>query len=267
MIEKLRTRLQRWRTGYYGRLPAKIDHDVLITQASKYFGLPLLTVTNHFKDYLEFHEKHGYAQSLGERKTFSFEEAFLFYLLSYYLHPTRVVEIGVQYGRSTRRILDILDMLHLKSDVICFDIANELKFVKQNEVTLHIHDVTHDFTRTVLDELSPTLIYLDARPYPLLKNVISEFIEWSRTRPAALLIHDCSPYLFNPHMTVGREDYTAISSTTGVWERHALAEVFNTSNDQIDDLITPYHHLQIFETPHGLAVVTSLDALHKIEEK
>ncbi|MBX3011964.1 MAG: hypothetical protein KF832_10685 [Caldilineaceae bacterium] len=213
------------------------------------------------------HEERNYAETLGERKTFCFEEAFLFYLLAYYLRPSQVVEIGVQYGRSTRRIVDILHRLEVESHVTCFDVVDELKFVSHHEVALHIHDVTPDFSQVVLDQLAPTIIYLDARPYPLLHTVVSEFIQWSRTRSAALLIHDCSPSLFNPRMLIDRNDYAAVTSETGVWERHVLAEVLGAPNSQLDDLALPDHHLRIFGTPHGLAILTSQRALTKIKEQ
>jgi hypothetical protein len=239
---------------YYPHITA-VDHPTLINQAADYFFLSQQQTQAQYQRYLRFHQAKGYEATLGESRTLCFEEAFLVFLTAQHLRPRQVVEIGTQYGKSTRRIVDMLALLELGSPVTCFDIVDQLQFVSHQEVQLILHDVTGDFQESVLTSFSPELIYLDAHPYDLLKNVVAQFIEWSRRRPAILAIHDCSPGLYNPRMRIPRDRPEAISSRTGVWERHALAEVFGAPAAALDDLATPSHRLRVFGTPHGLALL------------
>jgi hypothetical protein len=72
-----------------------------------------------------------------------------------------------------------------------------------------------------------------------------------------LAIHDCGRGLCNPRMSIARDD-PDVTSTTGVWERHILAEVFGVDDprsERLDCAESPSHRLAIFDTRHGLGVV------------
>ena len=59
-------------------------------------------------------------------------------------------------------------------------------------------------------------------------------------------------------MRISKEDSALITSRTGHWERHVLAEIFGVDNpldSSLDDRETETHRLRVFETPHGLAVI------------
>ena len=241
--------------GFHPSLPASVDRDLLVAQAADFWGLPTDTVWQHYHTYRRFHDEKGYEQKFGERKTLSFEEAFLIYLAALRLRPAHVVEIGSQFGKSARRIVDLLRFLELNATLTCFDVIDELQYVSKDEVELVLHDLSGDFRERVLEGIAPGLIYLDAHPYALLKTVIRSFLEWSGSHPAVLAIHDCSPGLYNPRMRISKDDPNAVSSRTGHWERHILAEIFNVSNSNLDDLVTPTHRLKIFATTHGLALI------------
>jgi len=235
----------------------------LIKQAAGFFSGAQEEMQQHYQTYRTFHKNKGYEVTLGESKTLCFEEAFLLYLSVMRLRPAQIVEIGSQYGKSARRLVDIVQLLGLETRVTCFDLIDELQFISANEVELILQDVTHNFSTAVLEKLAPAIIFLDARPYALLKNVTTHFLEWSLSHPAILAIHDCSQGLFNPNMKIPKTDQSHISSKTGVWERHVLSEVFMTPNNRLDDLTTPSHRLKIFNTPHGLALIAPLDILQK----
>jgi hypothetical protein len=251
LVDRLAFNLGTYRPG----LNSQIDHRTIVTQAADYFSIPLQQVEAEFNIYRAFSDEKAYVQKLGESRTLSFEEAFLIYLSIRHYHPAQIVEIGSQYGKSTRRILDILHLLGLHSQMTCFDILDELKYVSHDEVKLVLHDVTHDFEERVL-KLNPGLIFLDAHPYPLLNNVFSAFLTWSQTNPCILAIHDCGPGLYNPHMWISKNRLDGITSRTGVWERHVLSEVFGVANNRLDEVQTGKHHLRIFKTRHGLALIT-----------
>lgn len=246
---------------YRPNLSPTVDQSILLYQASGYMKMTPEEIQYHFIRYRELHLANDYARVLGESKTLTFEEAFLLYLAIVRIKPVEVVEIGTQYGKSTRRILDILSMLNLKTRLTCFDIVNQLTYASPQEVQFIQHDLTDDFFETVLSRIAPGLIFLDAHPYYLLKNIISAFLQWSVDRQSILAIHDCAPGLYNPHMRISKDEPKAVSSHTGHWERHVLMEIFGTENQLLDDLETPRHRLKIFNTTHGLALIAGNDTL------
>jgi hypothetical protein len=241
--------------SYKPKIPSFIDQNVLVRQVSDFFNLPLADVRWHYERYRILHDLKRYSDILGERKTLCFEEAFIIYVILACFRPPTIVEIGTQYGKSTRRIIDIKDLMKTNSRVICYDVVDEVKHFTPDEAQLILNDVTHTFRQDVLGAYAPGMIYLDAHPYHLLKNVISEFLSYPGD--CILAIHDCSRGLCNPNMTLSRDELN-ITSNTGVWERHVLAEIFGVKNpmsDQLDDIYTSTHHLKVFGTPHGLAVI------------
>jgi hypothetical protein len=242
--------------GYKPNFLNKVDEDSLLAQAAKYYRMSKPEVQRFFELYKEFSAEKRYAETLGETKTLSREEAFLLLLACQLVKPKIVVEIGTQYGKSTRRIVDLLKFLQIDAQVVCFDIIDEIKYVTHEEITLHIHDLTQDFQEKVLTSLQPSIIYLDAHPYHLLKNVLRQYLAWSNDQPGILAIHDCSKGLFKKRMLISPDEPSKITSRTGLWERHVLAEVFDSSQSTIDDLETPDHTLKIFDTQHGLAVIS-----------
>ena len=243
------------KTSYHPSLGASIDLNSFVTEAGQYFNIPIEAVNTEYQVYKQFHLQNNYQQALGERKTLCFEEAFLIFLAAKCIQPSRVVEIGTQYGKSTRRIIDILKLLQMDSSVTCFDVVDELKYVNHSEINLILEDVTDHFSERVLTEIAPGLIYLDAHPYHLLKNVIVDFLEWSKNHPSILAIHDCGSGLYNPCMKISKNNPRAVSSQTGCWERHVLSEIFAQPNNALDDMRTPTHRLHIFRTTHGLALL------------
>ncbi len=136
--------------------PDQIPQELLIRQAAEFFTLKEEDVQIHYKEYKQLHIAKQYEAQLGERKTLCFEEAFLLYLAVLRNQPKHVVEIGTQYGKSTRRILDILQFTGLKSSQLtCFDIVDEVKYFSKVEAVLELHDVTTSFRDHVLLRLKP----------------------------------------------------------------------------------------------------------------
>ena len=238
-------------------LPDHVPQNLLIQQAADYFNFPKDDVIARYKDYRQYHVEQQYEMRLGERKTLCFEEAFLLYLCILRMHPKQIVEIGTQYGKSTRRIIDLLHFAGITNcKITCFDIVDQVKYFSPEEADLKLYDVTNNFQEHVLLKLNPELIFLDARPYWLLFHVISKFLAWSENHISILAIHDCSPRLYKPHMKIPKTEAGLITSRTGVWERHVLREVFQVPNRLLDDLNSPTHYMKIFNTPHGLSIIS-----------
>lgn len=272
-------------------IPLRVNQERLVAEVCQFLGLERLAVEAQWRSYRAFHEAKGYARTLGELKTLCFEEAFLIYCLLQAARPRTIVEIGTQYGKSTRRIIDIKNMVGLDSRVITFDVANQVQYFQPGEAELVLEDLTGRFRQVVLEAYDPGLIFFDVHLYRLLKEVVTEVLrdgaqgtacsprsaDMHLTAAAAdsgaaladcrlgpgwfLAMHDCSPGLCNPSMSIDKDD-PAVTSLTGVWERHVLAEVFGVGDplsERLDKLETPTHRLQIFGTPHGLGVIAPRD--------
>jgi hypothetical protein len=253
-LRRLSDRLLYRFSSYRPQLLDQVDLAQVQAAAGDYFHLAPDELSSSYQRYRRFHEQNGYEQSLGESRTLSFEEAFLVYLSLERTRPEKIIEIGTQHGKSTRRILDMLSLLNLEAQVTCFDILDDLRFVTRDEINLVLRDITGGFL-AVLETEHPAFIFLDARPYSLLKEVISEFLAWSQEDPAILAIHDCSPGLYNPKMRIPKDQPERISSRTGVWERHVMAEVLSLPESALADASTPTHRLRVFPTRHGLALL------------
>jgi hypothetical protein len=258
IIQKLRGPRTAGADGEYRLVfPRRVDRRRLLRETSGLLGADRNRVRQWFKEYRRLHEEHRYQERFGERKTLNFEEAFVVYAILARTRPDGpIVEIGTQYGRSTRRILDMLPALGLENEVVCFDVEDQVNAFEPEEARLVIEDLTGKFRHRVLDELSPSLVYLDAHPYYLTREVILDVLEHSHD--CALVMHDSGRALCNPNMTISRDDPASITSATGHWERHVLCEVFGVADpmdDDIDYQETPTHLLRIFATTHGLATI------------
>jgi len=214
-----------------------------------------------------FYQKQGYIQNLGESKTLNMMESFITYVILAGQQPASIVEIGTYYGKSTRRILDMKTFLRLAAPVTCYDISDNVKYFKHDEARLILKDITPITTKILAAHSDPKFIFLDARPYGLLKNVIMSCLN---NQPDAILaIHDCSCNLCRREMVMDHS-CPEITSSTGVWERHVLAECFNISDPlshDLDDLATQTHRLMIFESDYGLALLVPKHQIRLIGDR
>lgn len=242
------------RYSYHPHTPDKIDINRLQREISLFFRRDSREIKAMWEVYKEFYQKKRYADILRECKSLCLEEAFIIYLAAAFYSPKNIIEIGTQYGESTRRLIDIKNLLRSDAKAITFDIVNKVRHFAPEEAGFILKDVTRTFRKDVLSTYKPGLIYLDARPYYLLKNVIRDCLSASKW---VLAIHDCGRGLCNPHMRLAKEDAN-VTSLTGVWERYVLAEAFGIKNplsEELDYIETASHRMKIFSTTHGLALV------------
>lgn len=234
--------------------PKKIDSNRLLTEISDFFATPKTEVDLLWRDYRSFSKRQQYTKTLKERKTLNTEESFILFLMLKLFAPKSIIEVGTQYGKSTRRMIDMTRKLGMPIKIQCFDIANLVKHFQPDEANLVLKDLTDTFKHDVLDIHPPGLIYLDAHPYKLILNVIQEVL---RTPDWRLAIHDCSAILCNPKMEITKDDPN-ITSRTGIWERYCLAAAFGIA-DPLDEKLnrqeTPTHLMRVFSTLHGLCVI------------
>ncbi len=238
-------------------LDSRLREAILRRQVMEMFGMHGDEFQREIRHYRKMHETEDYERRFGEKKTLCFEEAFIIYMLMKRLRPVRIVEIGTQYGKSTRKILDASRELELRSQVSCFDILDEVQFFAPDEATLVLSDLTGRFEEVVMTGIRPDFIFLDARPYHLLKEVIGSVL--MRHPGCTLAIHDCAPELCRREMNISKDD-AEVTSETGIWERHVLAELFHYANPLaigLSDVEVRGRRMRIFSTQHGLAVLTA----------
>lgn len=254
--------ISRWqriisRLKFFGYKPKLTTTDIpaLLTDISEFFGMPLEHVKKEWSEYRVFSEERRYAETLSERKTLCMEEAFILYIMLQRLPLGDIVEIGTQYGRSTRRIIDMKKKLGLVNPITAFDVEDQVRFFERDEAQLIVKDVTHTFAEDVLSKHpAGSLLYLDAHPYHLLNQVIQQAMQSSTW---VLAVHDCTPGICNPQMRLDKNDPN-VTSITGCWERYVLAGIFGIPNPldpRLDRAETATHRMRIFATTHGLAVI------------
>ena len=259
-VHPLRLRLwQIWNTyklqAYRPVIPRQVDREALLLDIAAVLGRTVAEIRGLWSSYQALVEREGYRVRLGEIGATSSEEAFVIHCLLEQFAPQHLIEIGAYEGGSTRRILDSIGGLGLRTRVTTYDIVDLVKHFRPDEAELRLQDVTHTFERDVLECYEPGIIYLDAHPWALLQNVIRGALareDW------ILLVHDCSPVLCNPRMTIPKDEPRLISARTGHWERHVLADVFDKRDPldpDLDRLDTPNHSLRIFGTQHGIALL------------
>lgn len=246
----------RWlpRRGFKPRFAERVNPRTFRRRLADSVGISLPEADRLWDDYLALHEQQQYAERFGERKTLCCEEAFVHYVLLQKFRPPTLVEIGTQYGKSTRRFLDMREHAGIDFQVNCFDVEDQVREFSPGEACLHLEDVTDRVESAVLDVFPPGIIYLDAHPYYLLQNVISAVLkrtDW------ILTVHDCTRGLCNPRMTMSRDDPN-ITSLGGHWERHVLAEQFGVPDPlsrRLDHVVTENHDFSILPTRHGLGLI------------
>ena len=251
--------LQLWNTfkpqSYRPVIPKDFNHEALLHDIADATGCPLQRIRDLWGAYQNLMESRDHIEMLGQIGTTSSEEAFVLHCLLDIFEPPNLVEIGAYHGGSTRRILDSIEQLQLKTRVTTYDIVDIVRYFRPDEAELRLQDVTESVERDILVCFEPGIIYLDAHPWQLLRNVLRGVLkrdDW------ILAIHDCSPILCNPKMTIPKDEPRLISMRTGHWERHVLAEAFGLQDPldaRLDKLETDNHILRIFGTQHGLALI------------
>ena len=232
-----------------------MDRAAALATAAELWSISPSQARDLWDQHEAFVGNQGYGEEITAGKTLSFDESFFVYVLMARRRPRTIVEIGTQYGRSTRRIIDISKALGLEARVVCYDIADEVAFFqKGREAELRVRDITPHFRTEVMDDLKPDFVFLDARPRPLIEAVVSGIM--ASPGLGVLAIHDCARGICRRDAA----DIPLISPTsmTGVWERHVLATAFGVADPlspQLDSCARFGMRLRILNTRHGLAML------------
>jgi hypothetical protein len=154
-------------------------------------------------------------------------------------------------------LIDIKMLLDLPARIVTFDSVDEVRHFAPDEAEFVVADLATQCT-TVVGQYQPDFLFVDCHHPAVLTEVIRRATDVS-SGIHCLAIHDCGRGLCNPSMPLARGD-PAVTSATGVWERHVLAEIFGLAEPldaRLDDWDAPSCHLTIFDTTHGLGVITA----------
>ena len=238
--------------GFAPTFHPSVGGDRLAPAVADYFGLGRADVARMYRSYLAFHHARGYEQTLGEIKTLCLDEAFLLCVTLSVTRPRAILVLEGADGRSLRRIVDMRDFLGLDCQIIAVGAAEGCGL----EEVQRIDSAPGGRIAELVDQHSAELIFLDRHEFPLVREVVA--LGLSAPGPLSVALHDCSTGLCNPGMDWSEID-APVTSQSGVWQRHVLAEAVGVADPlspQLDDWATAEHRLRIFETPHGLALLT-----------
>ena len=231
------------------------DDEWLIQTAAEYQSCP--AAWKHLSGLRSPSRKtDGYAKSLDVA------EGFVAWALVKYTRPKVIVELGVQYGISSRLWKEALKAYVPKHELILCDLEDKRRFIDDNECTFLKTDA-----RQVLPELFASgevgILHNDAHPYDLIHWSVAEAMKHN---VPVLTFHDVGRTTRGPFKVessrLSKNQKLRNSENweqCGTWERHVMAEVFDKRILFEDTIITNSHHIQIFDSLFGFGVVISND--------
>jgi len=122
---------------------------------------------------------------LGKAKTLSKKECESIYNYMKEYKPHTILEFGVQFGCSSKAMLDMSRWLKLNTSLHSWDTKKIFRYVEENEFTFHHENVTEKEPQCI-DKYKPDLLFIDAHHYPLVKNLIKLCLQ----RKINFIIHD-----------------------------------------------------------------------------
>ena len=194
----------------------------------------------------------------GFAKSLDVAEGFAAWALIKHTRPKVVVELGVQYGISSRLWKEALKAYVPEHELILCDLEDKRYFIDDNECTFLRADA-----RQVLPQLFASgevgLLHNDAHPYDLIHWSVAEAL---RHKVAVLTFHDvgrgprgpfklASSQLSKEQRLANNENWAQY----GTWERHVMAEVFDNKVLHQDSVVGGSYRIQIFDSLFGFAVV------------
>lgn len=94
-------------------------------------------------------------------------------LFDYFEHhkPVNILEFGVQYGCTTAIFLKLAQYLGYKINLNSWDIVDKVSRASKDDFTLHLENIENTPEKILL--YNPDLVFLDAHPYNLTKNLMN----------------------------------------------------------------------------------------------
>ena len=161
-------------------------------------------------------------------------------------------EFGTQKGCSAAVFLQIGKYFGIKMDLHSWDIKDlvQKSVVNKKDFTLHIEDITNR-ERVVFDKYRPNLVFLDAHPYELTKNIVSICLE----RKIDFMCHDVSLDIYErtKNRTCNLSDKS--NGNGGTWELPIMGELISESLLTHDSFENEKLIVNCVRDKYGLAII------------
>lgn len=187
-------------------------------------------------------------------------EGFALWALVKHVRPRVVVELGTQHGLTARLWKDALNAYVPDHVLYLCDLEDKRRFIAPNEAILIQGDGAESMRR-IAAATQIDLLFNDAHPYPLIRDTLALGKECG---VACFAFHDVSP---NPQRgrpfraasaqldEAAREAHALDIAHCGHWERHGMADAFDSRILTQDYAENAAWRLQVFDSLFGVGVV------------
>jgi|GEM_PF-1762804 len=197
----------------------------------------------------------------GLAKSLDVAEGFAAWALVKRVRPKVVVELGVQYGISARLWKEALNAYVPEHELILCDLADVRHLIGDDECVFLKGDA-RELLPGVFATRSVGILHNDAHPYNLIQWSVAEAL---KHKVPVLTFHDVghrhprgpfradSSRLSEEQRLANGENW----SQYGHWERHVIADVFDSRVLQEDRVVGDAYRIQVFDSLYGFGTVLS----------
>ncbi len=197
----------------------------------------------------------------GFAKSLDVAEGFAAWALVNLVRPKVIVELGVQYGISARLWKEALNAYVPEHELILCDLENLRRFIGDDECVFLKGDARKSLPE-VFATRSVGILYNDAHPYDLIHWSVTEAL---KHRVPVLTFHDVGrlhprgPFKAESNRLSERQKLVNSEhwGQYGHWERHVIADIFDSRVLQEDAVVGEAYHIQFFDSLLGFGAVLS----------
>jgi len=199
----------------------------------------------------ELYEKSNLENVLALAKTLVKEECGAVYEYMAKKRPTRMMEMGVQFGCSSRVFLEIAKWLSIDLKLDSFDIQDRDRSdcVDRREFNLHIENI-EGRELEVIERLKPDVIYFDAHVYKMTRRMMEICVE----KKIDFMAHDVSIALYESvrDRTNGFKD----KDTYAPWELPVMEELLGKEVVDSDFIDRTDYSIKFVRSKWGVAILS-----------
>jgi len=187
---------------------------------------------------------------LKKTKTISKEEWRAIYQYIEEKHPSTIFEFGAEYGVSAFAFLEMANWLKIKVDFHSWDIVDRIKCVDKTRLQYHLDDITGR-EHIEFDKYKPDLVFLDAHPYVLTKNIIKICL----SRKINFMCHDVGLNIWEKAKHFSNNFTSGFTHCRVAWELYVLMELIDKSLLEKDFFENDKVKVRMIRDMYGLAIV------------
>jgi len=194
----------------------------------------------------------------GVAKSLDVAEGLAVWSLVKHLRPMVVVELGVQYGVSSRLWKEALKRYVPGHELILCDLEDRRRFIRDDECTFIRGDAC-ELLPAVMKSHTVDLLHNDAHPYRLIRWSVEEGL---KNAVGTFTFHDVGrgprvPFRVESAQMTFEEKlaHSEDISGCGHWERHVMGELFDERILHEDTADTDRCAVQIFDSLFGFGAV------------